>query len=92
MEVNGFETIRALVRMNLGVAALPSWAAREDLDAEHLRAVPGGDHELVRTWGVLMKTARRLGVEEQAFVDSVSRACTALIGRDINRPSLSGLM
>jgi LysR family transcriptional regulator for metE and metH len=53
VEVDHLEAIKETVRLGLGVAVVPSWAARRDVAAGSLAAVRLGPTGLVRAWGLV---------------------------------------
>lgn len=52
MEVDHVAVVKELVLQNLGVAVLPLWAVRRDVESGTLRAISVGPHGLSRSWGI----------------------------------------
>ena len=50
MEVDDIAVVKELVRLGLGVAVLPSWTVRADVESGTLRSVAVGAQGLTRTW------------------------------------------
>ncbi len=50
MEVDQIAVVKELVRLGLGVAVLPAWAVRPEVELGWLRAVAVGAQGLTRTW------------------------------------------
>jgi len=53
LEVDHLEALKEAVRLGLGAAVVPSWAARRDVEAGTLAAVRLGPTGLVRAWGLV---------------------------------------
>jgi DNA-binding transcriptional LysR family regulator len=53
MEVDHLEAVKELVRRGVGVAVLPAWAARREIEAGALEPHSLGDPGLFRPWGFL---------------------------------------
>jgi len=49
-EVDQVEVVKELVRVGLGVAVLPAWSVRTEVERGELKAIPVGTHGLTRAW------------------------------------------
>ncbi len=68
MELGSIETIKQLVKLNLGVSVLATWIARAELKEGSLVAMPLGRRKLRRDWGFLYLRGRNLSLAESEFV------------------------
>jgi DNA-binding transcriptional LysR family regulator len=50
MEADQVAVVKELVRLGLGVAVLPAWSVRPEVESGTLRAVAVGTQGLTRTW------------------------------------------
>ena len=50
MEVDNVAVVKELVRLGIGVAVLPAWAVRAEVERGELRAIPVGAQGLTRAW------------------------------------------
>jgi DNA-binding transcriptional LysR family regulator len=49
-EVDQVATVKELVRVGVGVAVLPAWSVRAEVESGELRALAVGTHGLTRAW------------------------------------------
>jgi DNA-binding transcriptional LysR family regulator len=70
MEMDHLEAVTEMVRVGLGVAVVPRWAVRAEVDAGHVVAIPIGKSGWTRGWG--------LGFIEQAAQPQPLRAFVRL--------------
>ncbi len=68
MELGSIETIKQLVKLNLGVSVLATWIARAELKEGSLVAMPLGRRKLRREWGFLYLRGKNLSLVESEFV------------------------
>lgn len=68
------ETIRAMVRLNLGVAFLPRMCVEQDISVGALREVSVDEIEVERKIRLVYPAKRKLSYAAQAFLDLVGKA------------------
>jgi DNA-binding transcriptional LysR family regulator len=68
------ETIRAMVRLNLGVAFLPRMCVEQDISVGALREVSVDEIEVERKVRLVYPAKRKLSYAAQAFLDLVGKA------------------
>jgi len=67
MEIASIEAIKELVKLNLGVAILVPWTARQELKQGALRMRPIGSRPLKRQWAMVCLAGRRMNLIEETF-------------------------
>ncbi len=86
MDLGSMEAIKELAKLGLGVGVLAPWIAQKELAEQTLVSLPLGRRKLKRNWGVLLWRGRRLGLQEETFID-LCRSFTADLGcRSAPRP------
>jgi len=80
-EVDHVEALKELARRRLGVAVLPAWAARRELEAGVLAPVRLGPTGLARAWGVLHADLRPYPATLRALVQLLAEALPPLFAR-----------
>ena len=78
MELGSIETIKELVKIDLGISVPATWIARPELKESSLMALPLGRRKLKREWGILSLRARELTTVENEFVELCREATQAL--------------
>jgi DNA-binding transcriptional LysR family regulator len=68
------ETIRAMVRLNLGVAFLPRMCVEQDISVGALQEVSVDEIEVERKIRLVYPAKRKLSYAAQAFLDLVGKA------------------
>jgi DNA-binding transcriptional LysR family regulator len=68
MEVREAEAVTEMVKVGLGIAVLPPWVVRADLQAGRLVAVPLGRTGLKRSWAIAYVQGRQLPTYGQTFI------------------------
>jgi DNA-binding transcriptional LysR family regulator len=81
VEIDHIEALKELVRAGLGVAVVPSWSARRELEAGTLAAVRLGPAGLVRTWGVIYPERVQLPASVRALVALLVEVLPPLLAR-----------
>ena len=80
-EVDHLEALKELAQRRLGVAVVPSWAARREIDAGLLAAVRLGPTGLGRGWGVLQADLRPYPATLRALVQLLAESLPPLLAR-----------
>ncbi len=83
VEIDHIEGLKELVRGGLGVAVVPWWSARRELEAETLAAVRLGPVGLTRTWGLVYPDAQPLPAAVRALVTLFAEALPPLLARAV---------
>ncbi len=78
LEVGSTEAIKELAKIGLGVALLPPWTARREIQEGSLVDLPLGRRKLRRHWGVATLKPRRLHLAEETFVGLCDGVCANL--------------
>ena len=78
LETANLDTMRELVKLNVGVAILPPWAFDRELAAGLVKMRPLGSQALRRRWTIVHRTDRRLSLAEEQFVKICRRQAAAL--------------
>ena len=68
MEVREAEAVTEMVKVGLGIAVLPPWVVRADLQARRLVALPLGRTGLKRSWAIAYVQGRQLSPYGQTFI------------------------
>jgi DNA-binding transcriptional LysR family regulator len=68
MEVREAEAITEMVKVGLGIAVLPPWVVRADLQAQRLVALTLGRTGLKRSWAIAYVQGRQLPAYGQTFI------------------------
>jgi DNA-binding transcriptional LysR family regulator len=79
MEVREAEAVMEMVKLDLGIAVLPPWVARDDLRRKRLVAVPLGRVGLKRSWAVAYLQGKQLPAYSQAFIKICRERFAALM-------------
>jgi DNA-binding transcriptional LysR family regulator len=82
MEVREAEAVTEMVKVGLGIAVLPPWVVRDDLQARKLIALPLGRTGLKRSWAISYVQGRQLAPYSQAFIRICRERFSALMGAD----------
>jgi DNA-binding transcriptional LysR family regulator len=82
MEVREAEAITEMVKVGLGIAVLPSWVVRADLQARRLVALSLGRTGLKRSWAIAYVQGRQLPPYSQAFIRICRERFSTLIEAD----------
>lgn len=69
--------IKEMAKVGIGVAIVARWIAQSEIDAGELVAVPLGDVQLVRQWGVFCHESRHLSMVEEDFLRLFRKAAAA---------------
>lgn len=77
MELGSMETIKELIKLDLGVSILTSWIARKEIDEGSLVQIPLGKRRLKRTWCIVHSPEHRLNFAEETFI----RLCHGTVGK-----------
>jgi LysR family transcriptional regulator for metE and metH len=80
IEIDQLEGVKELVRAGVGVAVVPRWAARRELAAGSLVAVPLGDAGLRRTWNLVFADSQPRSATTAAVVAFLREALPARMG------------
>jgi LysR family transcriptional regulator, low CO2-responsive transcriptional regulator len=67
MELESLDAIKAMVKLGLGSAVLPSWVVQAELDEGSLCA-ESSDLPVQRTWSLAMRRGHRLSLSEATWV------------------------
>lgn len=78
LEVSSLEVIKEMVKAGAGIAALATWAVRNELDEQSLVAVPLGKRKLKRNWCLLRSPDRKPNLAEEKFAKISLEATRAL--------------
>ncbi len=81
VEIDHIEALKALVRGGLGVAVVPWWSARRELEVEALAAVRLGPTGLTRSWGLVYPESQQLPASVRALVGLFATALPPLFAR-----------
>ena len=81
VEIDHIEALKELVRAGLGVAVVPWWSARRELDAKTLVAVGLGHVGVARTWGLIYPEHQQLPAAVRALVALFVEALPPLLAR-----------
>lgn len=87
IEVRGELLIKKLVDLDLGVAILPEWIARSEIENGHLCAFPLGRRLLCRKWKILRPANRQETFSETLFLGLVEKVAHHLIAQYPTRSS-----
>jgi LysR family transcriptional regulator, low CO2-responsive transcriptional regulator len=68
MEVREAEAVPEMVKVGLGIAVLPLWVVRADLQARRLVALPLGRTGLKRSWAIAYVQGRQVSPYGQTFI------------------------
>jgi DNA-binding transcriptional LysR family regulator len=79
MEVREAEAVPEMVKVGLGIAVLPLWVVRADLQARRLVALPLGRAGLKRSWAIAYVQGRPLAPYSQSFIDICRERFSALM-------------
>jgi DNA-binding transcriptional LysR family regulator len=82
MEVREAEAITEMVKVGLGIAVLPPWVVRADLQARRLVALSLGRTGLKRSWAIAYVQGRQLPPYSQAFIRICRERFSTLIEAD----------
>jgi len=78
LEVGSTEAIKELAKIGLGIALLPAWNARREIEEGSLVDLPLGRRKLRRHWGVATLASRKLHLAEETFIGLCEGVCTNL--------------
>ena len=81
VEIDHIEALKELVREGLGVAVVPWWSARRELDGAMLVAVRLGPVGVTRTWGLIYPEPPQLPASVRALVALFAEALPPLFAR-----------
>ena len=73
--MGSMETIKAFVKLGQGVALMPAWVAKDEIDSGQLRVLDPGSEDLKRRWGISHRKGSIFGDMEETFW----RLCVASI-------------
>jgi DNA-binding transcriptional LysR family regulator len=93
LEVGSTEAIKELAKIGLGVALLPPWTVRREIQEGSLVDLPLGRRKLRRKWGVATIASRRLHLAEETFIGLCEGVCANLALQNeeqISRPTTIG--
>jgi DNA-binding transcriptional LysR family regulator len=76
LEVGSTEAIKELAKIGLGIAVLPAWIARREIEEGSLVDLPLGRRKLLRHWGLATLVTRRLHLAEETFIGLCESVCT----------------
>jgi LysR family transcriptional regulator, low CO2-responsive transcriptional regulator len=79
MEVREAEAVTEMVKVGLGIAVLPLWVVRADLQARRLVALPLGRTGLKRSWAIAYVPGRQLPPYSQTFIRICRERFSALM-------------
>jgi DNA-binding transcriptional LysR family regulator len=79
MEVREAEAVPEMVKVGLGIAVLPLWVVRADLQARRLVALPLGRTGLKRSWAIAYVQGRQLAPYNQTFIHICRERFSALM-------------
>jgi DNA-binding transcriptional LysR family regulator len=79
MEVREAEAVTEMVKVGLGIAVLPLWVVRADLQARRLVALPLGRTGLKRLWAIAYVQGRQLPPYSQTFIRICRERFSALM-------------
>jgi len=79
MEVREAEAVPEMVKVGLGIAVLPPWVVRADLQAGRLVALPLGRAGLKRSWAIAYVQGRPLAPYSQTFIRICRERFSALM-------------
>jgi len=82
MEVREAEAVTEMVKVGLGIAVLPPWVVRADLQARRLVALPLGRTGLKRSWAIAYIQGRQLPPYSQMFIRICRQRFSALMEAD----------
>jgi DNA-binding transcriptional LysR family regulator len=82
MEVREAEAVTEMVKVGLGIAVLPFWVVRADLQAQRLVALPLGRTGLRRSWAISYVQGRHLPPYSQTFIRICRERFSALMEAD----------
>jgi DNA-binding transcriptional LysR family regulator len=78
LEVGSLEIIKEMVKDGAGIAALATWAVRNELREKSLVAVPLGKRKLKRNWCAMRSLDRKPDLAHETFVKISLEATKAL--------------
>jgi DNA-binding transcriptional LysR family regulator len=81
VEIDHIEALKELVHGGLGVAVVPSWSARRELEAGTLASVRLGPTGVTRTWGVIYREHHQVAASVRALVSLLAEALPPLFAR-----------
>jgi LysR family transcriptional regulator, low CO2-responsive transcriptional regulator len=82
MEVREAEAVTEMVKVGLGIAVLPPWVVRADLQAKRLVALPLGRTGLKRSWAIAYIQGRQLPPYSQMFIRICRQRYSVLMEAD----------
>jgi LysR family transcriptional regulator, low CO2-responsive transcriptional regulator len=82
MEVREAEAVTEMVKVGLGIAVLPPWVVRADLQARRLVALPLGRTGLKRSWAIAYVQGRQLPSYGQTFIRICRERFSSLMEAD----------
>jgi DNA-binding transcriptional LysR family regulator len=82
MEVREAEAVPEMVKVGLGIAVLPLWVVRADLQARRLVALALGRTGLKRSWAIAYAQARQLPPYGQTFIRICRERFSSLMEAD----------
>ena len=82
MEVREAEAVPEMVKVGLGIAVLPLWVVRADLQARRLVALPLGRTGMKRSWAIAYVQGRQLPPYGQTFIRICRERFSTLLEAD----------
>jgi len=79
LEVGSTEAIKELAKIGMGIALLPPWIARRELEEGSLVDLPLGRRKLHRHWGLATLASRQLHLAEETFNGLCEGVCANLV-------------
>ncbi len=68
IELGSLEAIKEMVKLEMGIALMPSWVSAADVIEGSLVLLPLSGKKLTRRWGITHRKGRRLSHGEEIFV------------------------
>ena len=80
IELGSLEAIKEMVKLEMGIAIMPSWVSAADAAEGSLVLLPLSGKKLTRRWGIAHRKGRRLSHGEETFVKLCAAAGAKLTG------------
>jgi DNA-binding transcriptional LysR family regulator len=80
MEMDHLEAVTEMVRVGLGIAIVPRWAIRTEVQRGEVLALPIGKHGLARGWGLALVEANHRPHTFKAFARLCTERLPAMLG------------
>ncbi len=68
IELGSMEAIKELVKIGMGIAIMPPWVVRKELETRSLVSLPLGRKKLKRRWGISYLKGKKPNLIEETFI------------------------